>query len=102
MSDELAGKRVAFLIANEGVEQVELVEPLEAVREADVVRGRTLTSWPSLRTDLRNAGAEWVDEEVHVDNGLVSSRKPDDLAAFKAKVVEEIAEGVHEGQRAAA
>jgi deglycase len=189
MSDELAGKKVAFLVANEGVEQVELVEPLEAVRkagadadllapeageaqafnhldkadtfevkavtqadpddydalvlpggvanpdqlrtkqaavsfarsffedgkpvgvichgpwtliEADVVRGRTLTSWPSLRTDLRNAGAEWVDEQVHVDSGLVSSRKPDDLEAFKAKLVEEIAEGVHEGQRAAA
>jgi len=188
MSDQLSGKKIAFLIANEGVEQVELTEPLEAVRaagadadllapeegeaqafnhldkgdkfpvdkavgaveagdydglvlpggvanpdqlrtkeeavefiraffaagkpvgvichgpwtliEADVVRGRTLTSWPSLRTDLRNAGAEWVDEEVHVDQGLVSSRKPDDLEAFKAKIVEEFAEGVHEGQRA--
>jgi protease I len=186
MSDQLQGKRIAFLTANEGVEQIELTEPLEAVREAgaeadllapeggevqafnhldkgdvfeaagigkadpshydglvlpggvanpdqlradpeavefvrsffeagkpvgvichgpwtlieaDVVRGRTLTSWPSLRTDLRNAGAEWVDEEVHVDEGLVSSRKPDDLEAFKAKIVEEFAEGVHEGQR---
>jgi deglycase len=186
MTEELQGKRVAFLMANEGVEQVELVKPLEAVRaagaeaellapeagriqafnhldkgdtfeadeaveeadpdrfdalvlpggvanpdqlrtrpeaigfvrsffeagkpvgvichgpwtlvEADVVRGRTLTSWPSLQTDLRNAGAEWVDEEVHVDQGLVSSRKPDDLEAFCAKVVEEIAEGVHAGQ----
>jgi protease I len=68
--------------------------------EADVVRGRTLTSWPTLRTDLRNAGANWVDEEVHVDNGLVSSRKPDDLPAFCAKVVEEIAEGPHRGQTA--
>jgi protease I len=67
--------------------------------EADVVRGRTLTSWPSLQTDLRNAGAEWVDEEVHVDNGLVSSRKPDDLPAFCAKMIEEIAEGEHEGQK---
>ena len=47
--------------------------------EAEVVRGRTLTSWPSLQTDLRNAGAKWVDEEVHVDRGLISSRKPDDL-----------------------
>jgi protease I len=190
MSDELQGKRVAFLVANEGVEQIELEKPLEAVREAgaeadlvapeegevqafnhldkgdtfgvdrvagdadageydalvlpggvanpdqlrtrpeavefaraffeagkpvgvichgpwtlveaDVVRGRTLTSWPSLETDLRNAGADWVDEEVHVDQGLVSSRRPDDLPAFCAKVVEEIAEGVHEGQRAAA
>jgi protease I len=66
--------------------------------EADVVRGRTLTSWPSVKTDLRNAGAEWVDEEVHVDNGLVSSRKPDDLPAFCAKAIEEFAEGRHEGQ----
>jgi len=66
--------------------------------EADVVRGRTLTSWPSLKTDLINAGANWVDEEVHVDNGLVSSRKPDDLPAFCAKAVEELAEGEHEGQ----
>ncbi len=186
MSDELNGKRVAFLFANEGVEQVELTEPLEAVREAgaeaellapeagkaqafnhldkgdafdvgavgeadagefdalvlpggvanadqlrtsedavafarsffeagkpvgvichgpwtlveaDVVRGRTLTSWPSLQIDLRNAGAEWVDEEVVVDDGLVSSRKPDDLEAFCSKIVEEFAEGVHDRQR---
>lgn len=63
--------------------------------EADVVRGRRITSWPSLQTDLRNAGAEWVDEEVVVDSGLVSSRKPDDLPAFCAKLVEEMAEGVH-------
>ena len=68
--------------------------------EADVVRDRTLTSWPSLETDLRNAGANWVDEEVHVDNGLVSSRKPDDLPAFCAKLVEEIAEGNHRDQTA--
>jgi protease I len=188
MAERLQGKKVAFLVANEGVEQVELTEPLRAVREAgaeaellapeagevqafnhldkadtfpvdaavgevdagqfdalvlpggvanpdqlrtkpeavrfvraffeagkpvaaichgpwtlveaDVVRGRTLTSWPSLQTDLRNAGAEWVDEEVHVDQGLVTSRKPDDLEAFCGKVVEEIAEGVHEGQHA--
>jgi protease I len=188
MSDELNGKKIAFLMANEGVEQVELVKPLETVREAGaeaeilapeagevqafnhldkgdtfrvdrvvgeadagrydalvlpggvanpdqlrtkeealrfvrgffeagkpvgvichgpwtlidagVVQGRTMTSWPSLRTDLRNAGAEWVDEQVHVDQGLVSSRKPDDLEAFGAKIVEEFAEGVHEGQRA--
>jgi protease I len=66
--------------------------------EADVVRGRRLTSWPSLQTDLRNAGATWVDEEVVVDQGLVTSRKPDDLRAFCDKVVEEIAEGVHDGQ----
>jgi protease I len=190
MAGELKGKRIAFLVANEGVEQVELTRPMEAVREAgaevdlialereeiqafnhfdkgetfspdlavgeadpshydglvlpggvgnpdqlraepeavefvraffeaakpvgaichapwtlieaDVVRGRTLTSWPSLQTDLRNAGATWVDEEVHVDEGLVSSRKPDDLDAFNAKIVEEFAEGVHEGQRPSA
>jgi len=187
MSDRLQDKKIAFLMANEGVEQVELTEPLEAVREAGaeaellapeageiqafnhldkgdtfavdravkdadasefdglvlpggvanpdqlrtkpealefvrgffeagkpvgvichgpwtlidagVAKGRTLTSWPSLETDLRNAGAEWVDEEVHVDQGLVTSRKPDDLEAFNAKIVEEFAEGVHEGQR---
>jgi deglycase len=190
MSDRLQGKRIAFLVANEGVEQIELTEPLKAVEEAgaevdllapkaeeiqafnhldkgdtfspvksvveaeagdydglvlpggvanpdqlrtkdeavefvraffdagkpvgaichgpwtlieaDVVRGRTLTSWPSLQTDLRNAGAEWVDEEVHVDQGLVTSRKPDDLDAFNAKIVEEFAEGVHEGRQSAA
>ncbi|MCB0874564.1 MAG: type 1 glutamine amidotransferase domain-containing protein [Solirubrobacterales bacterium] len=188
MADELTGKRIAVLVANEGVEQVELTEPLEAVRnagaevellapeegevqafnhldkgdtfevdvtvgaadpaaydglvlpggvanpdnlrthpdavafvrsffdagkpvgaichapwtlvEAGVVEGRTVTSWPSLQTDLRNAGADWVDEEVHVDQGLVTSRKPDDLEAFNAKIVEEFAEGEHEGQHA--
>jgi protease I len=185
--DQLKGKRIAFLVANEGVEQVELTEPREAVEaagaevdllapeagevqafnhldkgerfevdravgdadageydglvlpggvanpdqlrtddgavefiraifaagkpvgvichgpwsliEAGVVEGRTLTSWPSLQTDLRNAGAEWVDEEVHVDDGLVSSRNPDDLPAFSAKIVEEFAEGIHTGRR---
>jgi len=189
MSDQLQDKRIAILVANEGVEEVELTSPRDALREAgatidllapeddeiqafnhldkgdtfmpdktvgeadpddydglvlpggvanpdqlrtdtdavqfvrsffeagkpvgaichapwtlinaDVVDGRTLTSWPSLQTDLRNAGAEWVDEEVHVDQGLVSSRKPDDLDAFNAKIVEELAEGVHEGQREA-
>lgn len=188
MSNRLQGKKIAFLTANEGVEQIELTEPLKAVREAGaetellapeagevqafnhldkgdtfdaeravgdadagefdglvlpggvanpdqlrtkpealefvrsffeagkpvgvichgpwtlieagVAEGRTLTSWPSLETDLRNAGANWVDEEVHVDQGLVTSRKPDDLEAFNAKIVEEFAEGVHEGQKA--
>jgi protease I len=187
MADELKGKRVAFLMANEGVEQVELTEPLEAVRkagaeadliateagriqafnhldkadtfevdrttaevsadeydgavlpggvanpdnlrtdekgveflrsffeagkpvaaichapwmlvEADVVDGRTLTSYPSLQTDVRNAGGNWVNEECVVDSGLVTSRKPDDLPAFCAKLVEELAEGVHAEQR---
>ncbi len=63
--------------------------------EAGVLKGRTITSWPSLQTDIRNAGANWVDEEVHTDNGLVSSRKPDDLPAFCSKIVEEFAEGKH-------
>ncbi len=63
--------------------------------EADVVRGRTMTSYPSLRTDLRNAGADWVDREVVVDEGLVTSRRPDDLPAFNAKLVEEVGEGRH-------
>ena len=177
MSEELSGKRIAFLVANEGVEQVELTEPARALRaagaevdliapegepvqafnhlekadtfepdrrieeadageydalvlpggvanpdhlrtipvavqfvrdffdagkpvgaichapwtliEAGVVRGRTLTSWPSLQTDLRNAGAEWVDEEVRIDDGLVTSRRPDDLDAFNSAIVSE-------------
>jgi protease I len=189
MAENLQGKKIAFLTANEGVEQVELTRPLEAVKdagadadliapesgeiqafnhldkgdkfsvdhtvaeisasdydglvlpggvanpdilrthddaiafvhdffeqgkpvaaichgpwtlvEADVVRGRTLTSWPSLETDIRNAGGEWVDEEVCVDGGLVTSRKPDDLEAFCAKTIEELAEGEHERQREA-
>jgi len=69
--------------------------------EADVVRGRRIASWPSLKTDLRNAGAEWVDEPVVVDQGLVSSRKPDDIPAFNAKMIEEFQEGRHLGQKAA-
>jgi protease I len=68
--------------------------------EADVVAGRTLTSWPSLRTDLRNAGAEWVDREVVTDEGLVTSRKPDDIPAFNRKMLEEFGEGIHQAQRA--
>jgi len=68
--------------------------------EADVVEGRKLTSYPSLHTDLLNAGARWVDQEVVVDQGLVTSRKPDDLPAFNRKMIEEFAEGVHERQMA--
>jgi protease I len=189
MGDQLSNKRIAFLMANEGVEQIELTRPLEAVKaagaeaeliapeggevqafehldkadtfsvdrtvkeadagaydglvlpggvanpdilrtvpeavqftrdffeagkpvgaichgpwtlvEAGVVSGRTLTSWPSLKTDIRNAGGEWVDEECHVDAGLVTSRKPDDLDAFCDKIVEEFAEGLHAEQREA-
>ena len=188
MADKLQGKRIAFLVAPEGAEQVELTDPWKAVEdagatpelistesgeiqafnhldkggtfpvdrtvadasasdydglvlpggvanpdflrtdddavafvrgffeeakpvgvichgpwtlvEADVLKGRTITSWPSLQTDIRNAGGNWVDEEVVVDEGLVSSRKPDDLPAFCAKIVEEFYEGKHEGQRA--
>jgi protease I len=70
--------------------------------EADLVRGRRLTSWPSLQTDIRNAGGDWVDEQVVVDQGLVSSRKPDDLPAFCAKIVEEFAEGRHQVAHAGA
>jgi protease I len=66
--------------------------------EADVLRGRKITSWPSLQTDIRNAGGTWVDEEVVVDEGLVSSRNPDDLPAFCEKIVEEFCEGEHEAQ----
>lgn len=188
MSDELKGRRVAVLTANEGVEQVELTEPVKALKsagaevdliapearsvqafhhldhgdefqadhsvaevnagdyaglvlpggvanpdllrqseaavglvreffeqgkpvaaichapwsliEADVVGDRTLTSWPSLKTDIENAGGTWVDEEVHVDHGLVTSRGPGDLEAFCSKMIEEIAEGRHAGQTA--
>lgn len=63
--------------------------------EADAVRGRKLTSFASIKTDLKNAGAQWVDQEVVVDNGLVTSRSPDDLPAFNAKMIEEFSEGIH-------
>jgi deglycase len=187
MADTLQGKKVAILVANEGIEQVELTEPRKALEEAGatvellapetgeaqafnhldkadafsvdhavgdakaddydalmlpggvanpdnlrthpeavsfiraffdagkpvaaichapwtlveagVVKDRKLTSWPSLQTDIRNAGGNWVDEEVVVDQGLVTSRKPDDLDAFNAKMVEEFAEGKHEEQK---
>jgi protease I len=190
MANELAGKKVAFLTANEGVEQVELTSPWDAVRqaggepqllapeggqvqafnhldkgdtfpvdatvadvrpddydalvlpggvanpdrlrtdetavefvrsfvesgkpvavichgpwtlvEAGVVEGRTLTSWPSLQTDIRNAGGTWVDEEVHVDGNLITSRKPDDLDAFCATLVETVAADQTSSRRSSA
>jgi len=68
--------------------------------EAGVVDGRTITSWPSLKTDIENAGGTWVDEQVHVDNGLVTSRNPDDLDAFCDKAIEEFCEGKHDRQAA--
>ncbi|MGI8542544.1 MAG: type 1 glutamine amidotransferase domain-containing protein [Aridibacter sp.] len=70
--------------------------------EADIVKGKTITSWASLKTDLENAGAKWVDKEVVVDNGLVTSRNPDDIPAFNQKMIEEIAEGKHQRQKSAA
>lgn len=69
--------------------------------DAGVVRGRTVTSWPAIKTDLRNAGANWVDKEVVVDNGLVTSRKPDDIPAFNKKMIEEFGEGKHSPATAA-
>ncbi len=74
--------------------------PWELV-SAGVVRGRTLTSWPSVQDDIRNAGGTWVDREVVTDQGLVTSRKPDDIPAFNRKMIEEFAEGAHQGRRAA-
>ncbi|MEO6589578.1 MAG: type 1 glutamine amidotransferase domain-containing protein [Pyrinomonadaceae bacterium] len=70
--------------------------------EADVVKGKTLTSWASLKTDLENAGAKWVDREVVTDNGLVTSRNPQDIPAFNEKIIEEFAEGFHKKQKSAA
>ena len=69
--------------------------------DSEKVKGRTITSWPSLRSDLLNAGARWVDREVVVDNGLITSRKPDDIPAFNKKMIEKFAEGRHARQRAA-
>jgi len=66
--------------------------------DAGVIRGRRVTSWPAIQTDVRNAGGTWMDEEVVVDNGLVTSRKPDDIPAFNRKMIEEFAEGIHARQ----
>jgi len=88
---------------------VEQAKPIAAIChgpwtlvEADVVRGRTLTSWPTLKTDIKNAGGNWVDEEVVVDEGLVTSRNPDDIPAFTEKAIEEFCEGEHEQMAASA
>jgi len=88
---------------------VEQAKPIAAIChapwtlvEADVVKGRKLTSWPSLQTDIVNAGGEWVDEEVVVDEGLVTSRNPDDIPAFTDKAIEEFCEGKHEEMAASA
>ena len=67
--------------------------------EAGAAKGRKLTSWPTLQTDIRNAGGTWVDQEVVVDQGLVTSRKPDDIPAFNTRMIEEFGEGIHPGQR---
>src|SRR4051812_46638161 len=95
-------KAVAFVRAffDAGKPVAAICHGPQVLIEADVVRGRRLTSYPSVQTDLRNAGAEWVDEEVVVDQGLVTSRKPADIPRFNEKMLEEIAEGVHAGQHA--
>ena len=102
--DTLRGDENAVAFVREFFEQA---KPVGAIChgpwllvEAGVVRGRKVTSWPSLQTDIRNAGGEWVDEKVVVDQGLVTSRKPDDLPAFNDKIVEEFCEGKHAEQAA--
>jgi protease I len=95
---------VAFVRAffTEGKPVAAICHGPQMLIEADVVRGRKLTSFPSLKTDLKNAGAEWVDEVVVTDGGLVTSRKPDDIPEFNKKMIEEIGEGFHEEETEAA
>jgi protease I len=92
--DELRTDQRAVRFVRQFVEASKSPSPRSAngpwtLIEADAVRGKTVTSWPSLKTDLKNAGADWVDKEVIVDQGLVTSRKPDDLPAFCTKMIEE-------------
>jgi protease I len=102
--DEMRGDENAVAFVRDFFEQAKPVGVIchgpWMLVEAGVVRGRKVTSWPTLQTDIRNAGGEWVDEEVVVDHGLVTSRKPDDLPAFNAKIVEEFCEGKHAEQSA--
>jgi len=88
---------IAFVSAflDEGKSVAAICHGPQLLIETGMIKGRKLTSYPSLQTDLKNAGANWVDEEVVVDNGLVTSRRPDDLPAFNKKMIEEFAEGVH-------
>lgn len=90
-------KAVEFVRAffNAGKPVAAICHAPQLLIEADVVRGRTLTSYASVKRDLQNAGANWVDREVVVDNGLVTSRQPDDIPAFNAKMIEEFHEGIH-------
>jgi protease I len=101
--DQLRGDENAVSFVREFFEQGKPVAAIchgpWVLVEADVVRGRRLTSWPTLQTDIRNAGGNWLDEEVVVDEGLVTSRKPDDIPAFNRKMIEEFCEGKHAGQR---
>lgn len=102
--DKLRGskKAVQFVreFANQGKPIAAICHGPWLLVEADIVKGRQVTSYPSIQTDLKNAGAKWVDQEVVVDQGIVTSRNPDDLPAFNRKMVEEVAEGRHERQRA--
>jgi len=93
-------KAVEFVRAffDEGKPVAAICHGPQTLIDAEVVEGRKLTSYPSIKTDLKNAGAKWVDQEVVVDNGLVTSRKPDDIPAFNRKMIEEFAEGIHRHQ----
>ena len=97
--DKLRLNKQAVAFAQQFLEEGKPVAAIchgpQTLIETGLLEGRTLTSYPSLQTDLKNAGADWVDREVVVDNGLVTSRKPDDLKAFNKKMIEEISEGVH-------